>query len=95
MADDCPRPPGVATPSAGIDLYFRQGGTATLLTSVDADDSYEFTVELTVPADALPLVEGGFGTDRYLGAMLTYVDFAVTAAPAPADPVDAPPTFTG
>lgn len=55
--DDCldvnPPPTGaLGNPVDGIEIVLTQGEREWVLTSVDADDEYEFSTEVTVPSDA-------------------------------------------
>lgn len=91
--DTGPPPPGqgfLGEPATGVGVYFGQGESTTPLTTVDADADYEFSVEVTVPADAVPGT-AYFATDAP-DLITTVAMFTVLDAAAP---IELAPVFTG
>lgn len=99
FGDNCydtgPPPAGqgvLGNPLTGVEIGFVQHDIATVLATVDADDEYQFTVEVTIPADAEP------GQAAFTATPPTWValaEFTVSGAAEPAPPIGAAPAFTG
>lgn len=88
-------PPGqgvLGNPLADIEITFVQDST-TVLATVDADAEYEFTVEVTVPADAAP-GPATFTTDPE-SFEVDDGGFTIIGSSAAPTPVPLLPAFTG
>ncbi len=99
FGDNCydtgPPPAGqgvLGNPLTDVEIGFVQHDITTVLATVDANDEYEFTVEVTVPTDAEP---GQAAFTATPPTWVTLTEFTVAGAATPAPPIAAIPDFTG
>lgn len=93
--DTGPPPAGqgaLGTPLTDVEIGFVQDGVTTVVATVDADNEYQFSVDVTVPADAEP---GQAAFTAIPPEWVTITGFTVAGSVTPAAPIGAAPDFTG